>query len=116
MNPADFSTLLSNILTAIYTALLIIGLLGSVILWLFSQRFLSKKSFGTILAKKEEEIAALERRIVAVETEHKLLKSPMEGIASGIVAVQAQLTALTKQVAEMDKKLAVHEALRDKAG
>jgi hypothetical protein len=125
MNPADLAALLSNVLNAIYTVFLIIGVLGSIIVWLLAQRFLSKKSFGEVLARKEAELKAaeearekeiklLEARIVQLETNHQLMKSPMEGIAAGVAAVQVQLTALTKQVGEMGTKLAVQEALATK--
>jgi len=116
MNPADFTTLLSNILTAVYTTLGIITILGAAVLWLLAQRFLTKKSFGEVLGRKEEEVRKLEARIVQLETDHKLLKSPMESIAAGVAAVQVQLTALTKQVGEMSTKVAVQEALAKKSG
>jgi hypothetical protein len=114
MNPADLANLISNALNAVYTALLIISVLGGIIVWLLAQRFLTKKTFGEVLARKESDIKALEVRIVQLETDHKLMKSPMEGIAAGVAAVQVQLTALTKQVGEMGTKLAVQEALATK--
>lgn len=112
MNPADFSALISNLLTAIYTALGIIATLCGAAIWLLSQRFVSKHRLGEILKEKETEAAALAARVTAAEMKLMLIENPMKGIADGITAMQKQLSDLKDQFAGLDKKIAVHEALR----
>jgi chromosome segregation ATPase len=107
MNPSDLSNILNNVLNAIYAALGIFTVLGGVVVWLLSQRFLSKKSFGEVLSRKEGEMDVIEKRIIALEKQHEVAAGPIKNLQTGVDDIKLQMTELTKTMNSMNVRLAL---------